>query len=320
MIKLLYKFSLALIPVLLLAVLIYIVDNYSDHVFNGGMENKIRVLTKDFSPEIIIAGDSRAERQVIPEIINSRFNRKAINIATSSGDITTTYYALEKYNLLDKPITIIISASIFQINDNALDNGYISKAEVTSMSVFEKYKLYKNNPSEVYSIYITCIKSMIREYTSKSLHKNSPVKDLGYFPVVGNLELPIKYSIEPMTTTHPWYKKIFIHGVRWRIYRETFKMMGASKCNIIIYQPPISDAFRSRVINSEIERNEKEYSRMMIAEAGKYNNIKVIDYFSNNPPVLSNVDYCDPQHLNKTGAEKFTIYLMQDCLKIIGSH
>jgi hypothetical protein len=319
MIKLFYKLLLALVPVFLLALFIVIVDMYSDHVFNPAIDNKIRILTKHVNPDIIIAGDSRAERQVIPKLINSRFNMKSINIATSNGDITTTYYALKKHDLLDKPITVIISASFYQINDSAIDRGYISMAEVINMSVLDKYMIFKAHPSELYSLYASGFMSMLQKKAINSLTEKSLLNDLGFLAVTGNLKLPINYSVDPMTTSHAWYKNMSIRGVRWRIYRETLKMMGSSKCNFIIYQPPVSDAFRSKVRNSEIEKYEKEYSRMIIDEVGKYNNIKVLDYFSQNPPVLSNVDYYDPQHLNKTGAEKFTIYLMQDCIKITGS-
>jgi hypothetical protein len=306
-----------------LAVLIIVitnVDNNSYDIFNRDLEKKIIYLTKSVSDyTLVVAGDSRAEGQVVPAIIENRFNIKTINIATSSCDVVTMYNALRKYGLLEKPITIIVSASFFQVNDGAVDTGYISMAELVNMPVVVKLNLLKNNLTELRRMYIDAFMGNMSHKFKRiqgGLDKNDPrLNDLGFHPVSGSLKLPIEWKIDPETTTHNWYKNINIHGARWKVLQDTLKKMSESKCRFIVYQPPVSDSFKAHVKGSSIDTFEQEYSSMLKNESTKYNNLFFLDYYSTPPPLLTNDDYYDPQHLNRTGAEKFTAFMINDCIR-----
>lgn len=314
------KIFYILLPVLAIFILIVsYVDNSSYDIYNDDLENKIIELTKlnsNFS--LVLAGDSRAERQIMPAIIESRYNIKSINIATSSCDIVTMYNALKKYHLVDKSITVVVSAGFFQVNDGAIDTGYISMAQMINMPLKDKLRLFSNNLTGFYRKYSDALKVNITNqikgipgYLDKS---DERLIHLGFKPIYGNLKLPVDLISNPKTTKHSWYKNINIHGTRWKVFQSTLKKMSESKCRFILYQAPVSDAFKDHVIGTSIDKYEQEFSSMLENESNKYSNISFIDYYSLPPKNLNNEDYYDPQHLNKNGAVKFTAFIIDDCI------
>jgi len=176
---------------------IIVTDNDNYKIYNDTLEYKIKSLINNNDCSVVIAGDSRAERQLIPAVIINNYNIKAVNIATSSCDITTLYNALKKYNLLEKPVTFIISASFFQINDGAIDYGHISMAQIASMSISDKFKVFGIGNSNLY-----------KNYISLAVPEKNSLDNLGYHAVKGNLERPPRFGTDPKLTTHPWYKNI----------------------------------------------------------------------------------------------------------------
>lgn len=301
-----------------LAVFIFIinyVDNCPYYIGNDELENKIIEFTK-INPRfsLVVAGDSRAERQVIPSVIESRYSIKTINIATAGCDVVTMYNALNKHNLLGKPLTVIVSASFAQVNDGIVESGQISMPALINIPLIDKIILFNNNLSEIRKMYFKAIRKIMFNKSNNSNKSDSWLRCLGFKPVYGELKLPIDYSNDPKTTKHRWYKNINIHGARWIVMQTVLEKMSKSKCKFIIYQPPVSDAFKEHVNGTMIDVYEREYSAMLKIESNKYENMHFIDFYTNPPKMLSNKDYYDPQHLNFAGAEKFTTYLIDVCI------
>jgi hypothetical protein len=295
------------------------IDSSPDDIYNDDLENKIVALTKsnpDFS--LVVAGDSRAERQVMPTEIEKTYDIKTINIATSSCDVVTTYKALKKYKLLEKPLTIIVSSSFCQVNDGAIEPGYVSMGLLVNLSLIDKVVLFRSNINELRKMYFDVLRDRIVNHNkvkSIGLDKDDPrLKQLGFLPVDGSIKLPIDYSSDPETTKHHWYKNINIHGARWKALQNTLKAMSEANCRFVIYQPTVSDAFKEHVKDTPIDTYEEEYCAMLEQESKKYKNIYFLDYYSKSPKTLTNEDYYEPQHLNQGGAKKFTSNLMNDCI------
>ena len=74
----------------------HILDEYS---LDNLMESKISKLHIDSdSLNIVIGGDSRGERQLIPYSIESKTGYNSINISVTAGEIVSTAYALDVYS------------------------------------------------------------------------------------------------------------------------------------------------------------------------------------------------------------------------------
>ncbi|HXV22126.1 MAG TPA: hypothetical protein VD811_14155 [Desulfuromonadales bacterium] len=316
--KIIRKLFYLLFPIFVIFVaIVYCVDNSSYNVYNDDLEKKITEFTKPkYDYTLVIAGDSRAERQLVPDIILSKYNIKSINIATSACSVSNMYNALKKYDLLDKQITVVVSVGFFQINDGAIDTGYISMAEIISMSLKDKFILFANDIGGLYRNYLNALQENIVNFFIKApfrLKENDErLEHHGFKPIDGSINLPLDFSTDSENTKHSWYKNINVYGVRWKNMQSTLNKMSKSNCKFILFQAPVSDAFKKHVNGTNIDRYEKEFSNMLQQEADKYNNIEFYDFYSRSLSNLTNDDYYDPQHLNRFGAEKFTILLMDE--------
>jgi hypothetical protein len=308
--KFLFKGFLFIIP-LLISILIF--DYYmKDFIFNDELERKISVLIKNKDEvNIIIAGDSRAERQVIPNIIEHETGLKTVNIATTACDLITLYKAFKKYEFLNNDkITLIVSTSIFQVNDGAIDTGYISYACIAEMSIIEKLIMFNLKLKELLLVYKNMISQAIATKKENfSLYDNDKINK-GFSPFGGNIKLPINIKLDTVRTQHEWYKNLNIAGTRWKIFKKALYGLSKKKCNIIIYQPPVSPVWKNYTRNSFIDKAEQNYSKNLSNEIANYKNIKFIDYYNNVNTELIDDMYYDIQHLNDRGAGIFTKILL----------
>src|SRR5204862_4875608 len=96
-------------------------------VFDPKLEGKVRALLGD-DTEVIVGGDSRGEVQVVPAVIEARAGRRTANIATNAQDLVTLSNALARHGIPASARLLIVSASMFQANDGAIDGGFMSTA------------------------------------------------------------------------------------------------------------------------------------------------------------------------------------------------
>lgn len=298
-----------------------------DEVLNDTLESKITELKIDTTKiTIVIAGDSRAERQLVPKTIMANTGINTINIATTSCDLVTFVSAIKKKYASASNIIFIISASSWQINDGATDLGYLSMKAFQQLSLLQKFMIYKNNLSEMIRMYKSLILSGIKYCFYRLLHKKNGInfskddniiKNLGFYEIKGSLNSQSD-SINLMNKImhHPWYKNINNNGVRWLIFQKALFEIGNMKSLFIIYQPPISDYWRVNTENSFIDRAEIEYSKKLSAEIKKYRNVIFFDFYNNGISALNDNMYYDPQHLNGQGAEEFSIVFSQKILEV----
>ena len=309
---LLIKIVLLLTPYIILTLTVIYYDEHSvpirEDVFNNVLEGKIQAFIKA-NTDIIIGGDSRAERQVVPAIVLSHTGRNAVNIATTSCDLVTLYNALKKHDICSKSCTLIISTSIFQVNDGAIDPGYLSEASLLNMSLHEKIVVHRSTLDRllVDLVKITILGMVSHpEPVSEAL-----IRENGFHGIQENLKLPVNVLMDPKKTNHPWYRNLHLRGARWRIFQETLNKLAASHMRIYIYQPPVSPAWRTYTVGSFIDQSEREFGSMLRAATQKYSNVQFLDFYSNPDARLGNSMYYDIQHLNRAGAEIFTEILME---------
>lgn len=267
-------------------------------------------LNKD-SVNVVIAGDSRAERSLIPGIIKLKTGYTSINIAVNNGDLISFAYAVKKHYCNVSNIVFVISASSFHINDGAIDPYYLSLKCFQKMTIKEKIKIYKGDIVELLRMEQSLIKHGIwhlckyRADGAGSDYDEDVIKESGYRGITGTLQSK-DFKYNQKFENHPWYKKIDIDGARWRIFRDAFDMLGKMNNLFIIYQPPVSPIWKKIIRNSYVEDTEKKYSDKLKLLSEKYNNIVFYDFYTNDIKELDNSMYYDYQHLNRTGAAVFS--------------
>ncbi len=286
-------------PVIIVFSFLIIYDkcDFNGKVINPGVEKKIYdLIVKDKQDvKIIIGGDSRAERQIIPKIIEQKMNLKSKNIAVSSGDTYSLFYYLKKYDVLEDKKIIILSLSfpfgscqpLYGFKKNYPYRDFVKKLGDYNTLGFSILKNFLKNTKQSYG-------------------------DDGFLGVEGNIPFPIDISLDPNNTNHPFYKKINYACSTWEDTKRMIEEMAQSGLKLVIYQPPISPSWREYIKNSFIEQAENNYSQMLSQELKKHKNTHFLDYFSSTTPLLTDDTYYDIQHLNQEGAEIFTEILIKD--------
>jgi hypothetical protein len=260
--------------------------------------------------EIIIAGDSRAERALIPGIFEGRTGMQTANIAKGVCDLITLYKAFKKYDLLESDQLIVISASIWQANDGAIDKGYISINELMEIPIWGQMRMLR---SEYFASLENRLKLFWEEITGKRKHYTFKKDDIrmrtkGFLGIdsVLNPESVTNVSIHPDSTEHFFYKRLNINGYRKRVVQKALRLLSGAKTKFLIYQPPASPLWYQHTSDTFIDRAERDYSAFLKNEIAKHDNIEFIDFYGVEYSQLDNSKFYDLQHVNIDGAEIFT--------------
>lgn len=262
---------------------------------------------------IIVAGDSRAERQIIPQLIEDNLNCNCINIATPSCDLITAVSSIRTHFQNSRfKILVIMSVSSFQINDGAIDDGYISLLAFSKLTYFEKIMIFKNDLFKLRGILNRGLNNILNYLKDKILQPVN-LDNKGFLPIYGIMN-KVKDK-KSYLKKHPWYKDIHFNGSRNRILQETLDSMGLMSLDFLLIQPPISPHFQEMIKNTQAEEMENNFSILMKNKANNYSNLRYLDFYTNGDKRLGNHCYYDPQHLNITGANIFTNILINELQK-----
>lgn len=272
-------------------------------VFDSRLEGKWRALV---TPEtaVLVAGDSRAERQIIPVVIEAGTGWRAANVATSAQDIVTLSNAIARHGTPAAARVLIISASVFQINDGAIDEGYISAPCLLSMTTWERAGIYADRLGSPLS---PLAFAFIEE--APAVIPQAHLDEQGFVGSDRQLSLPLP---KVLLNLHPWYRNRDLHGARWRIFQEALARLAATGLQIYLVQPPVSPAWRAYTSGTFVDDAEREYAGMLQLAVASYPNVRVLDYYSSPAPALDDTKFYDVQHLNRTGARLFTEMLVRD--------
>ena len=261
------------------------------------------------SLNVVVGGDSRGERQLIPYSIESNTGFNTINICVDAGEIVSLSYALDAYDTYNN--VYIISASSWQINDGANATGYLSQKCFQKLTLREKLIIYQKNIFELFRLESSLIRLKMKYFLSKNSEKEDffydeeIITEFGFLGIEDTLKIDHEF-LGTLINSHNWYNDLNNNGVRWRIFKEAFNKLGEKDALIIFYQPPVSPIWKEKTRNTVISRAEEEYSKKLDSLCSQYENIVFYDFYNNDINSLGNIMYYDYQHLNRNGAEIFS--------------
>ncbi len=266
--------------------------------------------------DIIICGDSRADRQLDPAVIYRLSHLKTLNIASSSGELYTFSNYLKESRVSNK--IIIISASFFQFNDGAIDFGYFDLDSYNDLSFLEKVRMYYSRPSEFILMQSRSVQESLDFNSTKvgfGNYRRKINEDFDRQPCRG-FEINKRWFND-----HPWYKSLRTDGVKRKLLvKGLYNLSTLSKCKIFVYNGPVSEVFSNLAKSNGIYELEKSYDNFMQTECEK-NGIVYHSFLQDTSIRESNL-YYDPQHLCGDGISIFSteiIKLLHDYKIIVGN-
>lgn len=250
---------------------------------------------------IIISGDSRAEFQIDPKLLNQYTHKNCINIAESAFDLFSLTERLRLSTLENK--TFVISSSFWQINDGSIDKGYIREEALSKLSFKEKISLYK-----------TRLTDLIESQNALFLHRLLNTDTI----VLGKKDKKLNqgYGIYPCKTVdlsedhfikHPWYLNPKIDGVKLTLLKKAFINMKNMPSNtFVLYNGIVCPGFKTATQKNGIWNLETQYNAKIIEiiKTEKIDNVQFFNLIENSDFETS--DFTDIQHTCIHGNIKFT--------------
>ena len=313
------KFIIKLFVFLIPFVILYNLPKATHYIFNTELISKINTFTDDVNePMIIVGGDSRAERQIIPKIMEERLGIKTINIAVSAGDVFILYNGLKKNNLADQEDILIISVSSWQINNNTVDLWGIPHTNITHMSFIDDIEIFgveylqilhsrlKNTLCELFGI----SSNMTLTQSDKRTSTN------GFLGIEGKINKAFidTFDIDMDHQHLDWYHGSKHNGIRKIVFENTLKKIAELGLSTIIYQPPFAPCWVERTKDTYIDSLESDFSLLLKNISDQYINMYYINYYLDQDNNFQDEMFYNFNHCNAIGAEIFTNSIIDSIL------
>ncbi len=309
--RLLLKLALLFGPFLLLAAGVFAVIKSPSTTKLNYLDDKItRLITSaPERPRVIIAGDSRAEINIIPAVLDDELKTTSANVAVGVGLLYRTVEALQKAGALNHHSLIIVSVSSYQISD-----GFVLDADPIDIEVIahEPWSLQKMSDAQdyfnnQYDYYFNRLKTFLRPDVSDPEHMNDEV-----FAAKGYTEKKGLFAPAPgPNTTDEVYQHVRIGGIKQKKFEEALRTLGATNDTVVIIEPPYAPSAWRAYDGTNAKDTEEQFARVIRTAIAPYPNLHFIDYTLASS-TLRDTDFADAVHLNKEGAELFTKQVARD--------
>ena len=313
--KFIFKLIIFVLPFLVFINL----PKIKNYVFNDEICAKINTFVSNFNePMIIVGGDSRAERQIIPKIMAEKLGISTINIGVSAGDIASFYNSLYKYNLLHKDVIAIISVSSVELNDSFINKWGIPQAYVSYMTLWDRINIFRESYlSVLHERFLLIINEIFTKKSSLVLnHNDSRIKTRGFLGVSGDVsqwDLSKIHNLQD-DLEREWYFNSIYNGVSKRTFSKIIKKIADTNMNIVIFQPPVSLSWYKHIEGTYIDSIELNHSKYLKSISSKYDNISFIDFYTTQSTVYHDSMFDNSIHLNYKGAKIFTNTLLDSLI------
>lgn len=313
------KFFIKILLFIVPFIILLNIPQFTGYIFNSDIKAKINTFVENpDKPIIIVGGDSRAERQIIPQILEEKFGTKTVNIATSAGDIVILYNALKEYDLISPKNVLIISISSVETNDSIIDKWGVQHAQIAHISTINQIKLFGKRYFKMMSERIRLIIQEIMKYDSGKVLTPSDRRfsTNGFYGVEGDISNIDFNDIDIYSDTYKigWYLNANHDGARKQVFKKIMKKLADTDMEIIIFQPPISPSWLDRIAGTYIDAIEIEHSMFLKNIASQYKNVSLIDFYLNQNEIYTNDMFYNTIHFNVQGAGVFTNVLIDSLI------
>lgn len=314
----LFRIFIAL-TLLFLGFLFVLNENYFD------MTLKKKSYLLQYNPKIYLAGDSRAQRQLIPQKAIVRLGLKDLevaNIAVESGDILALEALIRNNKEAFSNSYVVLSVSSIQINDGAVGLGSYSNAMLSRLSLWEQIVIFCPGNTDVLKSYYQKVFKNWRKKILTPNRKNREVnnKTLGFKGVSGKWDSE-KFDIVQHVDRFKWHKNWNPNGKRQQEFEKALEFIKDNVCGLLVYNGPVAPGYVDLVQHTKIMPQEDKFNAILGELCHKYG--VQFKSFLYEQKMVDDYFY-DPFHLNETGAMVFTEivmdYIFEDFNKSCENH
>lgn len=270
------------------------------------------------NPEIIFAGDSRAERQLNP-LVASRLlhldKDDVVNIAVTAGDPLMIEPLIDRYPEVFSQATVILSISANLINDGAKGRKYFSTAMIARLSVLEQISMLLPFDFRTWKNYYRAALYQVFNIEGDDCN-NEYAATNGFYPVSGeiNVKALTATPVDPDAaqngkTNHPWYMNYDSSGRKVQLLRQSLQAMAPRVGRLIVLTGPFNPSYLRSIRNSPLYEYEMDFQTKLAAICRE---LRIPFKSFTEHPLLGDQNFYDSAHLNAAGADLFTEIVIRE--------
>ena len=267
------------------------------------------------APAVIVAGDSRAQRQVMPEVLRRELGVDTVNVAVAAGELISVAKVLKRDALCEKRPLLVISATLFQVNDGAIDHDAISMDCLTAMRWIDQIAIFRQRLPEMAYRKIRMYRRRLAMKFGLSSVRTKQFAEDGFLGIEGTFD-PSGMAAHPERIKHPWYQDLDLEGRKWYVFRAALREIAASGCQVLLFNGPSSPVWRQLSRDTFMDAAEEQYSQMLEREVAQYPNVYFIDFHDGWTDDFPDASFYDIQHLNRTGAARLSVILSNEVRRL----
>jgi hypothetical protein len=260
----------------------------------GVVHFKSALLSGSPPPDCVIAGDSKAGRQIIPEILNGSACRKAVNIAYDSINLPSTVDILKRHSLLGSGRKIVIGLSSWQLFELEKDSY------VPYLSSWEKLAFFRSVDSAMNLLFF------YRQYLPKIFENPEKV------PPEENVDLSMNgFQPVPPDWASLMSKRLEVKYLRQeiipgkaRVFKNSLEQLANSSAEVYLVLGPLSPNLRNHYAEIKNKR-EDLFAKFTLESLSKYKNIRFLDLY-HFTSIQDEGEFVDGNHLTPAAARIFS--------------
>jgi hypothetical protein len=300
---------------------------YPEPIARESLRRKVLDLTADGHPGLLVAGDSRAEYQVIPSVLAATLGvpaSAAVNIGTACGEPAATLAAYREFTgrFADGPI-MLLSVGLWSVNDH--QHEYLGNETLWSLGFADRVRVAPVR-SALCSMFLPERVAAARfadwlhggtrpdPVTGQILARLTPgarardasvswLTDRGY--IGSTKDVAADHRVLGRTTrgiVESWYIDARVDGVRWRLFESNLDRLLADGVQVVILDTPRHPAVLAALEGTSGAEADGQFHRQLLDISAA----KAIPLLSYDAAVFQGRDpdrlFRDAAHLNDAGA------------------
>lgn len=280
------------------------------------LREKMRALTTDRRPALVVAGDSRMESGVIPGQLAESLgldHRTAVNLAETACEPAAFMAGFREFGPRFAPQpTIVLNVSFFAVNDGATD--ILGDEALGSMGFIERCRWVGLSRA-------VCTSFLPEKAMWQSLMRfwpsgNGDYPEAGFESVPGHANLagwsPATRRVRAEALRKWWYSNLKLRGIRWQQLGRDIESLAGQNVRLVVVLMPYHPAFLDHIANTPAGQADREFRTDLRALCGRlgipYREYDAACLGVDNPDHL----FHDFLHFNRDGAKLFTGVLARD--------
>ena len=280
------------------------------------IRDRVIAVTRDHRPSIVIAGDSRAAWQLIPEalsVVLSARPQDAVNIALKNSGTAPVAAVFRElgHRFAPSPI-VVLSVSIWSVNDRT--PAFADDDEILwSLSWLDRLRLV--GPARAMQTAFLAERRLWQRAGSLLTLQPAEASNREFFgheagPAERFTPEGIQRQIDFLNST--WYARPKLDGIRWRRMEADLQSLVDAGVQVVLFDGPQHPALGAGIAGTAAGRADDLFHRRL-AVLAKRLNILILryqdDWYDNEDAADI---YYDVMHVTRRGAEILSARVGQD--------